>query len=462
MPVDAQRASGSYLSRVLVDGTQPFRYRSRVRSLLGFPQDAGIQVSFAAALPSAGFVYLRPVAGELYVPDEWLAGSSGRRTNQVEDAVDLSRLSADEAVAAVRAEPSPPATALNGMGPGQTAARTDSLRQPRPREPAQRPAAEAAREASRTIPGTTVHAGMAMSGGMPPGPRYVRPRRAERVPTPGAGALGPELAAGKVPRGPTSDAQEKTAGQALPGSAGELPLRGGSEHGRGTVSATATAKRTAQAPLAPDGQAPAVKAGLPVQEPGGRSPAAAGLSPPELHHMRTSPVVPESACRDRTAHTEQSMTATPEHPAPDEAPGRPAPRLLARPPTVRPAAFRPDRAEPGLTRDRPDQAPHSVPPGSPGPDPAVEGTGDEPAAQPWVMPTPLRADRVQAPRGGPGRGGASLPTTVGQVPAASESVTELPPVPPVVVVSPAAGWATPTHAFWERRYLRRLRARILR
>ena len=87
MPVEAESATVGYLHSVLADGARSFRYRSGVRALLGLPEDTGIRVNFAAALPGASFTYARPqFAGEFYIPDELLAAPG--RTFTVEDIVD--------------------------------------------------------------------------------------------------------------------------------------------------------------------------------------------------------------------------------------------------------------------------------------------------------------------------------------------------------------------------------------
>ena len=63
--------SQGYLSRLLTDGARPFRYRSRVRGLLGLPEISGVQVNFPQPLPAAGFPYVRPrFTGEFEFPDE--------------------------------------------------------------------------------------------------------------------------------------------------------------------------------------------------------------------------------------------------------------------------------------------------------------------------------------------------------------------------------------------------------
>jgi len=64
---------GRYLYSVLVDGSRNFRYRNRVRSLLGLPSSEGVKVSFGSVLSNMmNFTYSRPqFTGEFYFQDEF-------------------------------------------------------------------------------------------------------------------------------------------------------------------------------------------------------------------------------------------------------------------------------------------------------------------------------------------------------------------------------------------------------
>jgi hypothetical protein len=65
-----------YLYRLLADGARPFRYRSRVRTLLGFPE-CGIEMNFSKPLPIAGFSYVVPrFMGEFEFPDDVVSAGS--------------------------------------------------------------------------------------------------------------------------------------------------------------------------------------------------------------------------------------------------------------------------------------------------------------------------------------------------------------------------------------------------
>ena len=59
-------APEGYLHRVLADGTKPFRYRCRVRALLGLAAETGIRTEFVTPTWPDGFVYRSgpPEAGE--------------------------------------------------------------------------------------------------------------------------------------------------------------------------------------------------------------------------------------------------------------------------------------------------------------------------------------------------------------------------------------------------------------
>ena len=73
MSSETPRETG-YLSGILAAGARPFRYRSRVWSLLGVPDRSGAKMLFPDALPFAGFSYLRPLsAGEFEFPNDFVA-----------------------------------------------------------------------------------------------------------------------------------------------------------------------------------------------------------------------------------------------------------------------------------------------------------------------------------------------------------------------------------------------------
>src|SRR6266704_2568616 len=83
-------ARDGYLRGVLADGARPFRYRGRVRGLLGQPEDTSVTVSFALPPAPIGFAYARSqFSGELYLPDELLAAPAGGRNFAADQFLDL-------------------------------------------------------------------------------------------------------------------------------------------------------------------------------------------------------------------------------------------------------------------------------------------------------------------------------------------------------------------------------------
>jgi hypothetical protein len=82
-----------YLYSVLADGSRNFRYRSRVRSLLGLPKTEGIKVSFGTPHSDMmSFTYSRsPSTGDFYAPEETQDNPSHDWTS-TEDFINLSTL----------------------------------------------------------------------------------------------------------------------------------------------------------------------------------------------------------------------------------------------------------------------------------------------------------------------------------------------------------------------------------
>lgn len=73
-----------FLWRSLAQGAEPFHFRNRVRSLLGFPDSGSVEMIFSQPLPIAGFNYVVPqFSGEFEIPDEFFGSSrSSSRTTQ--------------------------------------------------------------------------------------------------------------------------------------------------------------------------------------------------------------------------------------------------------------------------------------------------------------------------------------------------------------------------------------------
>jgi len=106
------RADKGYLYHLLADGAGPFRYRSRVRALLGFPEYGGVQMNFSKPLSIGGFSYVVPrFRGEFEFPDD-LVSAGSRSVVHGEEIMSSTRRTSGE----IRS-PEPP----SGRNPTQTA-----------------------------------------------------------------------------------------------------------------------------------------------------------------------------------------------------------------------------------------------------------------------------------------------------------------------------------------------------
>jgi hypothetical protein len=377
-------ASDGYLRGVLADGARPFRYRTGVCELLGQPPDAGVRVRFAAAMPRAGFTYLRRYGdGSADVPvgvQRWLG--------LVAD--DLTEPSAPAAPARTRSAPPGPAPAADQSladPPGQPRGLAES----RPTGPAP--------DVTIVIPGTTT-----------------RPDRSG--PAPGHGD----------PLRPGSS------GVAEPGTppGGWSPGRAG-----GAVRPGASAEPASRPPVA------TVVAVGGLDDRGG--PGTAPDSWPDDRPRLDPPAGPPSPVRTAGSATAvpapSSTIVTTAAPAPvPVATSRPVPDLAV----ARPVTTIQPRRMPGTAASTPAGTPWSPPAA-----PAGEPTATLPVAAP-VTGWPYR-------RAAPPRPAVPPPDHI-------EAEPPPPAAPPVVVVpapEPVPGPAG-TPLFWERRYLTRLRARILR
>ncbi len=88
MATETGGAERAYLHRLLADGARPFRFRGRIRTLLGQPESSGVQVNFSKPLPLGAFAYvLSRFRGEFEIPDELLAENPRRGNEWVEEIV---------------------------------------------------------------------------------------------------------------------------------------------------------------------------------------------------------------------------------------------------------------------------------------------------------------------------------------------------------------------------------------
>jgi hypothetical protein len=78
MATDTDGAANSFLRRQLSDGVRPFRYRGRIRALLGHPESGGVESDFPT-LPVADFAQLHSqFAGEFEFPGNPVATTPRR------------------------------------------------------------------------------------------------------------------------------------------------------------------------------------------------------------------------------------------------------------------------------------------------------------------------------------------------------------------------------------------------
>jgi hypothetical protein len=405
-------APEGYLHGVLADGAQPFRHRARIRTLLGLPEDTGVQVSFNPTPPGVGFTYLHhPYAhGEPYLPYEAVPTAPHWLNHATDDVVDTP-------LPATTVDDRPPAAA----GPP-----------PDPRGP---------------LPATHP----APAPGPEPGSAVVISRGTAIVPA--VTAIIPGVTAPPEHRGPASDRPDT-------GTAPSAPPDGPAP------SSAEQALPGAWTPPRHEGSA--VSAGLPPVNEAGRSGDPA---------HRDDPTTPQVDVTTAVTHEQLAPSGTASSATVDNGmdhrlgvvPHRPA---AARRPSPAPAreftAAHPAQSKPA----QPDSA-------RPEPAPDVDQSAGESAvthrsrpihrgmvARPdigralGIIESPYRRtapDRPTTPGWATASGRATAPETPPAEPAGQPAAT-----PQVVVVREPAPAAVGTAAFWERRYLSWLRARILR
>ena len=85
MPSERAGSSPGYLHGVLADGARPFQYRSRLRRLLGLPEDVTQVATGARVVPPLDFAYLRNVlSGDIYL-DELLSAPPAPTVTYIEE-----------------------------------------------------------------------------------------------------------------------------------------------------------------------------------------------------------------------------------------------------------------------------------------------------------------------------------------------------------------------------------------
>ena len=436
-----------YLYRLLADGARPFRYRSRVRTLLGFPE-CGIEMNFSKPLPIAGFSYVVPrFMGEFEFPDDVVSAgsrlvvhaeemtSSARRTSGIppqgerarrRSATDLPSgqrtvLACEVAIEEQRRPAPRPAEAASGETRSGEPARSGNRVNTAPGEigPAQTgPAATAPwHTESRTgpafqaydvsLPGTQARRHPAAHSGEGPAPHGVLPPIPDVV-LPGIQAR----------RDPAAHSGEDRIRELKPTN---LTLPASSEPAADSASATKRAReastqenRSKTADAAP----PARPAGIPVGH------AVHGVPSP-IHASGSA--IPERPF-PQVHSVQRSSSQAPHDPPPAR---RESPRVRTESRSDLPPHL---RAETVATHWRPEQT--------------VWDAAGMPA-----MRHPNRASHQ------------SRPPEIHQQPPAAAS-NPVPVVPsaqtPLIVVQPGSGPAVTSPAFWERRHLTNLRLRIRR
>jgi len=409
-----------YLHRLLADSARPFRFRGRIRALLGLPDSSGVHVNFSKPLPPGAFAYLVPrFSGEFEFPDELLAESPGRGGERVAEIVPSARRRPVESVdpGQTNAEARvPPAT--RPIVP-QSAQASDSVaKQPNdavakpPGASALRPAGEAAQHASgssedRSFPAyeVVVPGGDRLPDSMP-GSQTGTPQAI--VPTPRAFDLMSARSITATPASTTKHSPVPMAGEA------PYPQR---------------PQRTSspRAPIPPEGHA--------------------GLVPP-------LPGAPGSSIRQDAPCEAQARCAPARQPLVNQSPAR------QEPPSADPMPLDAGRA-PGPTRGASSPSPASIP------SPRVR---TRPAPTPLEPPTPTRSPSSRRQPDAPLAGRVRVPAQASfdnyrqsQPDAPVSQTPAMPPAPlPVVVGQPFPGTAMTPSAFWERRHLSHLKVRVRR
>jgi hypothetical protein len=429
-------ARDGYLGRVLADATRPFVHRGRVARLLGlwpYP-DAGPILSPRAPLPQPGFPRpAPPPVAQFELPDELF-----RTGSAVVDAADPSGGRTDAAPQApsaadviVRREAATVELRIPGMTTRAAAAPKESVPPRRPE-----PAAEAAEERP-AVP--TRRAGRSMAEPEPGVPQVAESGTGAAGAPPDGVAAARGSRAGSVVAEPAMTASEPD------GQTGRLVTSRTPQRRAGAASA---ARGTAAAPGAAltDGRA---------SGPGAPNPAPPHSAPPQ------------PAPRDSLTRHQEPPGPTEQHPATAV-----VPPAVARPPSTArrtETVAAPAVPEAGSTVG-PDAA-VTVPRRDAGP--VARSPSRDPRSRWAELATrtgggrlgPVKPQDVARPPDRPGRRrrpAAGHGTARDDVPAPPPPVT----APPVTVVVPAAA-APPLDppapvAFWERRYLGRMRAGLSR
>lgn len=397
-------APDGYLREILGRGARPFRHRGGVRELLGVPGD-GTRVAFPAA-PRGGFVYRRSTDGAL-------------RAQAAEGAWWQAQVTGDPADP-WRGEPAPPAgeTAADAGADGPWTAAPDKSARPGPRAASSPGPVATCRPGDRgllppvpvpwtgpeTAPGPTRRAGL---------PTVTIPGitlTGRRAPVPDAPAPVRDVPPDPPRPGPSagSDSTRSGAGPPLP------------QPAQLTTGPPAPARRAS-----PEPAPPAIRSARPGTTIPGVTQSA--------RHQHVAP--PDAWAATRGVPSDPLRTAPP---APGQARPAPVPGPIAGPAAAQVGGADPARRNP----------------------PRAGPAAGEP--RPTAMPPAISPRRGPAPRSAPPEG--AFTTQPGDAPrrppASRPAAAGAPDAPPPTVIVPPS--RVRPAAFWERRHVGRLRARIPR
>lgn len=427
MPGEMAAAKKSYLQRVLSDGESTFRYRGRVRTLLGLPDVGGGVMNCVQPLPFAGFAGVRARDGEAFGIPEDLRSDSPPGNSDVPWP-----MRPDYGNHSLQREAQ---LQTDGRKQVPTTRRPDALGRTNPMITDGVPTADAFSPSGLNTDGS----GAAHSPVRAHSP--TSPPKIHQVVVPGTNQRSGSLPHGNVTQLPTP------APAPIPSSADN--------------DAYTTTDRPRSTPPGPSPAPPVLAPPIPVAKRDGDLEASVATSPvagtaPAAADMRAA-----SDAAARRGHNDE-----PAHPVPvsrpQPMPGM-QPRALVSPAHERPVASLKTSTISALDPVGIHRGDGEVPPrrfSPPGPS-AKPGPKAEPPTGPAAAPAQrVTSDRRQSPahvrskQGAETGGYASADSAVDQA-----SAVPL-PQPPTVVVHQAQGPSAPTPAFWERRHLALWRLRF--
>jgi hypothetical protein len=410
MATESGGAERGYLHWLLADGARPFRFRGRIRTLLGLPESSGVQVNFSKPLPLGAFAYVLPrFSGEFEFPDELLAENPRRGNEWVEEIVPPGRRRPLASVDRGQTK----STVQLGAAARPTvppSAQPDDAVAKQPKASEFKPSGEPAQQALGSHGGRYFPAYEVVVPGVHRQPSSMPPSQTgthEVVPpTSQEPVLKPATSIT-----PTPDPTPKLS---------PAPAPGQSLHAQGKSS------QPAPTPL----------------EAGG------GVAPP-LPSVPGSPTPHGAPFAPQARYTPSKQPLAKQDPAFHELPVGALPRKTGRAPGPTKGAFSPLPAPTPSPLLRTREAPTPAQPASPPPTPSRSALRQPDAPPTGKARVPAHVpfnDYRQAPPEAPANQTPSAP----------------PASPPIVVVQPVLGAGMTPSAFWERRHLSHLKVRIRR